>query len=260
MISKIFSKRILFLGAIILVIVLLAFFWRSDFNGPKTELITTTVVIGEVKQIVSVSGVVEAKNTAELAFPVTGVVESVLVSEGQTVAKGETLIKLNQATLLAEQDKVKAKIIRAEADLDELIFGARPEEREITAPSVVAAKKNIERVESEEAEKVKNARRIVLSDDLTAFSTEAEEMAEPPTITGTYRCSESGEYKIQVFNSKTESGYSYRLSGLENDTTLVNINQSEPLGNCGLRISFSPESKTPKHLSLIHISEPTRPY
>ena len=228
---------------IILLIALGAFFWQSDLNDPKVELITTTVEIGEVKQVVSVSGVVEAKNTAELAFPVAGVVNSVLVFEGQAVAKGETLVKLDQAVLLAERDRVKAKIIRAEADLDELIFGARPEEREITSLSVVAAKKNIERVEREEEEKVKNTRQILLSDGLTAFSAEAEEAANPPTITGTYRCSESGEYKIQVFSSKTKSGYSYRLSGLENDTALVNINQSEPLGNCGLRISFSPQTK-----------------
>ena len=54
-------------------------------------LITDTVHIGNVTQVVSVSGTIEAKNTASLAFPGVGTVTEVFVDEGSIVAAGEVL-------------------------------------------------------------------------------------------------------------------------------------------------------------------------
>ena len=50
-------------------------------NSSGPELITTTIERGDVAEIVSVSGFVEAQNAAELAFPITGIVDKVLVDK-----------------------------------------------------------------------------------------------------------------------------------------------------------------------------------
>ena len=51
--------------------------------------VTATVDRGTVSELVSVSGFVEAKQVAEMAFPATGIVTAVLVEEGTVVTQGE---------------------------------------------------------------------------------------------------------------------------------------------------------------------------
>ncbi len=243
MILKIFRNRTVTAFVVVLLIALVALIGRHLSDRQETTFVTTEVELGDVKQIVSISGVVESKNTAELAFPVTGVVASVSVSEGQIVTQGETLIRLDQTVLQAERDKAKAKLAREKANRDELIRGPRAEAKKVTALGVTIAKSDIERIKREETEKVNNAGRILLSADLIAFNDDPKGEVASPIITGTYTCTKEGVYTLQVFKSKTDSGYSYRLSGLENDTALVNINQSNPLGTCGLRVQFTPGFK-----------------
>lgn len=207
-------------------------------RGPEVALVTTQVEKGAVEELVSVSGVIEAENTADLAFPVSGIVETVLVKEGDHVEKGQTLAALERASLLADRRDALAALQIAEADRVELIAGPSSEERAVTQTSVESAEANLIRVTREEQEKVDNARRQLLSSDLEAFPTNKKVTNTAPTITGTYTCEDEGEYTLEMFSSSARSGFSYRLSGLESQTASAYTSSPAPLGTCGLKIQF----------------------
>lgn len=204
--------------------------------------VTTTVETGTVQQIVSVSGIAEAEQTAELAFPVTGIVADVQVSVGDEVALGDTLITLEADALMADRQDAAANLARAVADRDELLAGPTGSAREVTAETLTRAEESLATTRENEARKIENAYRTLLSSDLTARSEDPDEEAVAPTVSGTYTCGEEGTYVVDVFSSNAESGYSYRLSGIETGTYVASVDQPSRLGECGLRLLFDTDS------------------
>jgi len=73
------------------------------------------------------SGTVEATE-ARLGFQAAGRIESILVHEGDAVDSGAVLAQLDQTEMLARRDQAEAQIAAAQAMLDELQTGFRPEE------------------------------------------------------------------------------------------------------------------------------------
>lgn len=240
--SKILHSRSLYISlAIIAIIAVVAMAFRISNNAPE-PLITNTVELGDVRQLVSVSGIAEAEQSADLAFPVSGIVSSVLVSEGDVVEVGDILVTLENRALLADRQDALANIRRAVAQRDELLSGPSESERDVTSNSVDLALQALDRTKENETRKVTNAKRLLLSSNLTAFSNDYDEDATPPTISGTYSCDNEGTYTIEVFRSGAQSGFSYRLSGLENGTFVGSVDQAIALGACGLRIQFDENS------------------
>lgn len=73
------------------------------------------------------SGTVEATE-ADLGFSAGGRIEGILVREGDRVAAGQELARLDASELRARRDAAAAQVQAAEAQLAELRRGARPEE------------------------------------------------------------------------------------------------------------------------------------
>jgi len=73
------------------------------------------------------SGTVEATES-ELGFTAAGRIDMVAVVEGDTVARGAELARLDQSELAARRDQAAATAASAEASLLELQRGSRPEE------------------------------------------------------------------------------------------------------------------------------------
>lgn len=236
---KLFGKKRfhLLIAVVLIFLAVLLLFKLKNNNGP--ELITTTVERGDVSEIVSVSGFVEARNAAELAFPLTGIVDQVFVKKGDIVRQGDPLVLLRRQSLLADRRTAQAELVRAQADRDELLAGPRSEARSVTDTEVEIAQEALAQTRRIELEKVNNARRILLSSGLTARSINSGENATAPTISGTYQCEEEGSYNIEVFRSGAKSDYSYRISGLESGTYNAFIEQPGEFGSCGLFIQFS---------------------
>lgn len=235
----IFHKHTYVFLAAALLIVAALFILISTLRSDESHLITATVTKGEVTETVSVSGFIEAKNTAELAFPVTGKVTEVFVDEGSTVEEGEVLATLASNALVAERNEAVAALRIAEAQYDEAVAGPTTEARAVSITTILNAEENLQRVKSEQERLVENARAKLLSDNLEAITTKADERATPPSITGTYTCDAEGTYTLEVYNSGAASGYSYRLSGLEEGGYTAYTDQPAPFGNCGLYIQFT---------------------
>ena len=225
--------------ALILTVILMAF---GVGRGKPKEVVTATVENGPVRQLVSVSGITDAKQTAELSFPMSGFVESVVVKVGDEVAVGDVLLTLNTDALEADRDEARATMAKAQSQMEELLRGPQTEDRLVTSENVALKKQALQTTKENEASKVSSAYRALLSNGLTAYSNDADEAARAPEISGTYACNDEGTYTIEVYDSNAPSGYSYRITGLETGTFTVSVEQPLSLGTCGLRILFDRDS------------------
>jgi multidrug efflux pump subunit AcrA (membrane-fusion protein) len=231
-----FRKHKKIILALLVVVVVGAILFIQNQNRIP-DWVTSTVDEGTVSQIISVSGTMDATQTAELAFPIPGTIESLAVKEGDVVIVGSPLATLAHNDLKAEYQDAYGALLIARADLEELVTGIRPEERDIARTKVAIAKEELARITKEQNDRVENAYRALLSTDLEARPKNKDSEDLPPTVSGTYKCAE-GTYAIHVFRSSAQSGYSYRLSGLEGGTYTAYTETPSPLGTCGLSIQF----------------------
>jgi len=238
-----FQRKSWYLFGIILLVAVGVVVAIGFFGNENDTHVTTTVTIGTVEELVSVSGFIEATNQAELGFPATGKVTEVFVDEGSVVETGEALATLASSELLADRAEAVAALELAEAQLDETVAGPTAETQAVSSAKVSNAEQNLARVSSEQAEIVKNARVALLSTGLEALATNPNEDATAPTISGTYTCLDEGTYVIDVYPSNAESGYSYTLSGLGRGTKAAFTDQPSPLDGCGLFIQFTAGSR-----------------
>ncbi len=211
-------------------------------RGNDAVIVTTVVDFGSVRQLVSVSGLTEAKQDAELSFPAPGYVESILVEIGDTVDAGDILVTLGSEALLADRQEALAALTKAKSDKIELLAGPQDETRVVTSEAVTLKEKALATTIEVETNKVARAQDALRSAGLTAYSNDAGEAAVAPEVSGTFTCDDEGTYKIEMYQSNAVSGYSYRLSGLELGNFSASTLQPIPLGTCGLRILFDADS------------------
>jgi len=232
---------------------------------PQTpNWVTTQVEIGDVKEIVSVSGFVEAKRQAELAFPTSGTVTAVLVDEGAEVKKGEVLATIAATQLVAERAEAVAALMSAKASYGQTVAGPRVEAVNLANTTLTNKEANLSRVTLEEDRKVENARIALLSSGLSAIALDINEESTAPQVSGNYTCDNEGIYEISVYSSGGISGYSYNYIGPESGTDSLSVDQPAPLGSCGLFLQFTannsynrtnwnievPNTRSPNHTTL----------
>lgn len=219
------------------------FWWWSQGDIDFDSLVTATVTGGQVQEVVSVSGFVEADNTADLTFPTTGRISAIHVIEGAEVDAGALLATIGQDRLVAERQAAVAALTQAEAAQAELISGQTPSERAVTASTIAQAQSAWEQTVATELQKVQNALVALRSNNLAAYATDPEEPATAPRITGSYTCAEEGEYRLTVYRSGTDSGYSFTYEGLESGRLVASTDQPVPLGDCGLAVQFTADER-----------------
>jgi len=235
---RFFSHRSLYLSAIGSAVLVVIFLITSVLTRDASPQITTTVETGTVRQVVSVTGAIRAENTAELGFAAPGIVATVYARKGDTVATGTPLVSLDTAALRADVAEAQSELASAQADLAEVRAGVRIEQQTSSDAAVTLRRQQLERTIIDEGRTVENARRTLLSSDLTAVTDNADEDASAPIISGTYTCNQPGTYTLTVFSSQSPSGYSLRLSGIETGTFVAASEQPAPFGSCGLRAQF----------------------
>lgn len=208
---------------------------------PQTpNWVTTQVEIGDVKEIVSVSGFVEASIIADLAFQSSGNITDVLVNEGDKVVTGALLATLASAQLVAERREATNALAAARASYAKTAAGPRAESVTVSNTNVRNAELKLEQVKLEEAKRVANSRAALLSSDLISVTTNLDEDSTPPIVSGTYSCVDEGQYDISVYSSAAGSGYSYNFTGLETGNASAGTDQPSAIGACGLFLQFIP--------------------
>ncbi|MDA1208458.1 MAG: HlyD family efflux transporter periplasmic adaptor subunit [bacterium] len=110
----------------------------------KVEFITAEVERGDLYQTVEAVGSVISEKDLDLKFPLTGLVEQVLVDEGDIVIVGQELALLRTTSISADVASASAKLQAARAELRALEEGARPEDIAITQAEVENKKASLQ--------------------------------------------------------------------------------------------------------------------
>jgi HlyD family secretion protein len=104
----------------------------ASFLAPATPTPTPASQTGdlgpEAPEVVSAEGKVIPVRDATLAFRMGGQVSELLAQEGDRVNEGEALIRLEDANLRAALLQAQAAVTLAQANLDQVEAGSRPEE------------------------------------------------------------------------------------------------------------------------------------
>lgn len=110
---------------------------------PEIPYETTTVARGSVIQEVSVTGRVVPISSADLSFERGGKIASVFAVVGDTVARGDILVRLDSSELSAQRVQAKANLDYEIARLAELRRGAREEELSVSLSRVRSAESTL---------------------------------------------------------------------------------------------------------------------
>ncbi|MDZ7726265.1 MAG: efflux RND transporter periplasmic adaptor subunit [Candidatus Campbellbacteria bacterium] len=246
---KTFRKpKYLIPGLLILgvVIFLLMNTGRNQNTGIETRGLERT----NVEQVITETGVVEPAQEVNLSFASSGRIFDIQVREGSAVEVGDLLMSFESSVEKSEVSSASAQVRAAQDALAETKSGAREVDAETTRAQVSSAQTAVDNAEESldntlenQDQLVKAARENFLSNDLQAYLTSGgkesgDDSHTPPTISGTYSGEESGSYTIELYQSGTQSGYSFRYSGLENGTAPVSSTRPVPLGQDGLYIEF----------------------
>src|SRR3989344_5010656 len=107
---------------------LLAYGYHAITQEPEPEIITAEIQRGDLVQAVEAVGTIISERDLKLQFPISGVVQSVLVKEGDTVIAGQKLAQLRASDLVANVQSALASLQGAQAELTELREGTRLED------------------------------------------------------------------------------------------------------------------------------------
>ncbi len=120
------ARRHPWLTAVLVILVLIIGFFVFRPKA-KTVPALAAVTRGTIQQVVSVTGNTSPVHDLALAFPVSGQVSQVPARVGQRVSAGQVLAELSHTELSAQLAQAQANLQSAQAKLDQLMRGSRPE-------------------------------------------------------------------------------------------------------------------------------------
>lgn len=108
------SRRLVALLAVVFIAIA-AFLILSPGRKPVATVATVAVRRGDIVGTVDGSGTVTPERSVDLTFQATGVVTQVFVSEGETVAAGQPLARLDDRSLQSTVENDRAAVTSAQA-------------------------------------------------------------------------------------------------------------------------------------------------
>ena len=146
------SPKFLFLGIAVLL-ALLAFGYVFLFSTTKT--ISAAPVRVETggpssgESVLSASGYVVAHHKIAVGAKVMGRVAWIGVEKGDTVQQGQVLVRLEDTEFRAQVNQANANLGAAQAHLDQLKSGSRPQEKMKDKAGVIQAQANLKKAQAD---------------------------------------------------------------------------------------------------------------
>jgi len=129
------------IGAIILLAALSFGIWaNTDHGRGKTEETTYTVTRADITRTETVIGQLEARSQVEVKAKVGGILKEVLVREGDPIAKGAVLVRIDDVDLRKALRQAEARYALSQAQYDKSEKGGTREQ----VSSLEASVKNVE--------------------------------------------------------------------------------------------------------------------
>jgi RND family efflux transporter MFP subunit len=224
--------------------------WKST-TEQELNIDIEEVIRRDVTEEVSGTARVSAEEELRLSFEIPGVIKEVFVDEGDQVKQGDSLVILNTDIRESEVSQAEANLRASQARLEELKSGLTLVDLEAAESKVRLAKttlenykESLEDIKETENTKVANARESLLTSNLEARFTgegySSDYSYDPPVVSGTFTGEDFGEYRLTLYKSQTESGYSFRYqTDLEDDGIgTVSVLVPQKIGGKGLSIIF----------------------
>src|SRR5689334_3247571 len=146
------SPKLLFLG-IAVVVALAAFAYLFLFSTTKTISATTVRVeaagASAGTSILSATGYVVAHHKIAVGAKVMGRVAWIGVEKGDLVQAGQVLVRLEDTEFRAQVNQARANLASAQARLDQLRSGSRPQEKMRDKAAVLQAEARLRTAEAE---------------------------------------------------------------------------------------------------------------
>ena len=144
-------KKLLLVVSILIALAASAFFFLS--SSPKTvsasEVKVETGAASEGQTVLTVSGYVVAHHKIDVGAKVMGRVKWIGVEKGDQVKEGQVLVRLEDDEYRAQVNQAKANLAAAQAKLDELRAGSRPQEKMRDKAGVTQAEANLKNAEAD---------------------------------------------------------------------------------------------------------------
>ena len=102
------------------LLLLVSYGYYAITKEPAPEIITAEIKRQDLVQVVEAVGTITSERDLKLQFPISGVVQHVLVKEGDTVKAGQKLAQLRAGDLTANVQSALASLQGAQAELAEL--------------------------------------------------------------------------------------------------------------------------------------------
>src|SRR5688572_2595964 len=146
------SPKLLLIG-IAAVLALLALGYVFLFSSSKAISVAPvrveTGAASAGESVLTASGYVVAHHKIAVGAKVMGRVEWIGVEKGDRVQDGQVLVRLEDSEFRAQVNQAKANLAAAQARLDRLLTGSRPEEKLKDKAAVLQAEANLRNAEAE---------------------------------------------------------------------------------------------------------------
>ena len=141
------KKKIIIIVSTAAIIIGSYFAYQAIFDKKDLDYSIVLVAKGEVIQNVSVTGTVIPAKQIELQFENQGKIKSIEVKIGDNVQTGYVLVRLDASELNAQLQANQAALGIAQAKLDQIFAGNRPEDIQVYKTAVINAEVEIENKE-----------------------------------------------------------------------------------------------------------------
>ena len=219
----------------------LYFYLQSDQPEEATAnaVVVETVERGVVTSGIETTGEIVAAQKLDLdVYKQISRIEAVNVVNGGRVEAGTVIFSFDTSDAVVDVEASQVSVVEAELALE-------TEQSNVNDPNtqIRTLENDIVELETKINQTERNKKQVYrtyLNANLAAESASQRTKDKvAPVISGLYAADVRGEYLVEVYSSNADSGYSYRVSGLESQVDEVIVGLSTDLGASGLEITFT---------------------
>lgn len=227
---------------VIILIVAGGGYWYTQSDRTEEPAVAAVVVEqvgrGDVTSGIETTGEIVAAQKLNLdVYKQISRIDLVNVINGGTVAAGDVLFTFDASNALVAVESSRVGVLGAELTLENQRANVtdpnstiRTLENDIVALEADIAQAGVDK---------NRAYRAYLNANLEPVPDTSNTVDKvKPTISGLYTATTEGDYQVSVYRSGAESGYSYRVVGLESNTESVLLGMPSLIGQSGLEITF----------------------
>ena len=102
----------------------------------------------EENELIQATGTIEA-TTVNLNAKLAGTIEVLNIKQGELVKKGDLIAELGRSDLIAQRERDELSVLKAQANLADLLSGAREQETKAALAGINVVKAKLEQAEAE---------------------------------------------------------------------------------------------------------------